>query len=108
MLATRRVARTGLSRKDGGEAPLDSLLLVEERQRDRGEKRRAEDVVGGESGKYRESVTALGPALAHPATVAQPAIQQREHNDIVPQPRPPVHPRPLSTSQTADAETTSR
>src|SRR5260370_24279608 len=83
MLATRRVARTGLSRKDGGEAPLDSLLIVEERQRARGEKRRAEDVVVGESGKYCESVTALGPALAHPAAVAQPAIEQLEHIDIV-------------------------
>src|SRR5260370_10753904 len=83
MLSTRGVARTGLSRKDGGEAPLDSLLLVEERQRDRGEKRRAEDVVVGESGKYCESVTALGPALAHPAAVAQPAIEQLEHIDIV-------------------------
>src|SRR5260370_42601001 len=83
MLSTRRVARTGLSRKDGGEAPLDSLLLVEERQRDRGEKRRGEDVVVGGSGKYCESVAALGPAHAHPAAVAQPAIEQLEHINTV-------------------------
>src|SRR5260370_9072720 len=82
MRSTTRVARTGLLRKAGGEAPL-ARLLVEECQRDRGEKRRAEDVVVRETGKDREGVTALRPALAHPAAVAQPAIEQVEHFHIV-------------------------
>jgi hypothetical protein len=47
-----------------------SAFPVEEGERGGGEERGQEDVVMREAGQDRQRVTALRPALAHPATVA--------------------------------------
>ena len=49
------------------------LGLVEEGEGGCGEQRRTGDVVVGQPRKDRERVTALGPPLAHPATIAEAA-----------------------------------
>jgi hypothetical protein len=37
----------------------------------------------GQTGQDRERVAALRPALAHPAAVAQAAVEELEHFDVV-------------------------
>src|SRR5207302_1068177 len=61
----------------------DDVPLVEEGQGGRGEQRRGEDVVVRQAGQDRQRVTALRPALAHPAAVAQAAVEQVEDFDVV-------------------------
>src|SRR5215813_13960845 len=51
-------------------------LVVEEREGDRAEQRRAEDVVVGQAGQDRERVPALRAAFARPPAVAEAAVKK--------------------------------
>src|SRR6266480_1264994 len=58
-------------------------LLVEEVERDRREQRRHAEVVVGQTGQDGQRVAAFRSSLAHPAAVAQAAVEQIEHFDVV-------------------------
>src|SRR4030095_14598857 len=58
-------------------------LLVEEGEGDRREQRGLVQVVVGEAGQDGERVPALGPALPHPAAVAEAAVEQLEDLDVM-------------------------
>src|SRR5438132_2383874 len=78
--AGRRIARGLTAAETLGSTP---RLRIEEVEGDRRQKRRAADVVVGQARQDGERVTALGPALTHPAAVAQPAVEQLEDLDVV-------------------------
>src|SRR5881296_1327225 len=58
-------------------------LPVEKVEGHRGEERRSAEVVVGQPGQDSESMTALRPALTHPAAVAEAAVQELEGLDVV-------------------------
>src|SRR6266542_2692073 len=53
-----------------------ALLLVEEIETHRGEEPRGADVVVGQAGQDGKRMAALRPALAHPAAVAEAAVEE--------------------------------
>ena len=57
--------------------------VAEERLDDRDDERASRRCRSASAGHDRERVTALRPALAHPAAVAQPAVEQVEDVDVV-------------------------
>src|SRR5262249_34633842 len=64
-------------------AATSARLLVEEREGGRDEQRRAEDIIVGQAGQDRQRVATLRAALAHPAAVAQAAVEQVEDLGVV-------------------------
>src|SRR3989442_7855431 len=60
-----------------------ALIPVEEVEDDRGKEGRNAEVVVGQAGQDRDRVSALRPSLAHPAAVAQSAVEQLEGLAIV-------------------------
>src|SRR5215217_6327615 len=65
------------------ELAASARLVIEECEGSGGEQRRGKDVVVGQARQDRQRVATLWPTLAHPAAVAEAAVEQLENLHVV-------------------------